>query len=205
MKPLYLYEISYLLPRDGTLEPEDHDAPGSQYLKPLYKQVRTAKKLGKPYAYGREGGKPNRDREQLAAKISKRLGVKMTPFNLEDPETDIERNSSRSLKQLRRRHGRAGAEGIRHAMLAGQGNPRYRTKRGSRWLKKQGVDSNDKESMFRSAFPQDYDDEQGPIGRGTERINIMRRMGVRRRIQHMQKQGYHVGGVFGSGHFVDEK
>jgi len=202
MKPLYLFEINKLLKRDGTLEPEDHDAPAKNYRRALLKQVAAAKKSGKPYAYGREGGVAGRDREELAARISKRLGVKMHGFNLEHPDTDIERDNSRTMRYLKKKYGQDGAEGARHSFLAGQGDSRYKTKRGNRFLKRLGINPKSKRSMYRGSFPEDFKGEkQGPMGVAQQSMNRLRRAGVRRRIKAMQKQGYHVGGTFGSGHF----
>jgi hypothetical protein len=220
MKPLYLYEVEYknLLKRDGTLEPEDHEKyqkgdeetmkkrpvlnPARDYRRALLKQVIAARKAGKTYAYGREGGVAGRDREQVASRIAKRLGVKMHAFNLEHPDTDVENDNSRTMRYLRKKYGDDGAEAARHSMLAGQGDRRYRTKRGNRFLQRLGINTRSKKSMYRGSFPEDFKGEkQGPMGVAQLAINRLRRAGVKRRIRAMQKQGYHVGGVFGRGHF----
>ena len=195
--------LENLFDRSVGLEPEDHDAPAKAYRRAILNQIATAKKSGKPFAWGREGGVKGRDREQLAQRIADRLGVKMKGFNLEHPKTDIERDDSLTMKKLKRMTGsQEGAEGARHAFLGGQGNPRYRTKGGNKWLKRQGINPKNVKGLYRAAFGQeDYGDNPGIVNKGQQTTNKFRRAGVRRSISDMQKQGYHVGGTFGGGHF----
>jgi len=220
MKPLYLSEISYrshLMPDDGTLAPEDHEEyeegdektmlrkakvnPASDYAKPIYKQIRRAQRLGRPYAYGMEGGVAGRDREQLAKRMADRLGVKMTTFNLEHPDTDIENDDSRTMRYLTRKHGRDGALAIRHAFLGGQKDSRYKTKEGDEWLRKKGIDPDDTDALNRETFPQDFGKKPSIISRGADYINISRRLGAKSKLRAVQKQGYHAGGTMGRSHF----
>ena len=220
MKPLHLYEISYrshLMPDDGTLAPEDHEEyeegdettklrpakvnPASNYAKHIYKQVRRAQRLRKPYAYGREGGVPGRDREQLAQRIADKLGVKMTTFNLEHPDTDIENDDSRTMRYLTRKYGQDGALAIRHAFLGGQKDSRYKTKEGDEWLRKREIDPDDPDALNRESFPQDFGKKPGIISRGADYINIARRLGSKSKLRAVRKLGYHPGGTMGRSHF----
>jgi len=223
---IVLNEAEYLLKKDGPLAPEDHDtqirkdtkdtrsrggfsrdAASRMLRRELFKQVKAAKKAGKPLAYGREGGVAGRDREEYARRVAKRLGVKLKGVNIEHPETDIERDSSRPMKRLARKLGAAGAEGARDAMLGGQGDPRFRTQRGDRYLRGQGVDPDDQESKYDAAFPEDRDEKlrgKTPVGKAQLDINKMRRAGVLSRIKDLVKQGYRVGGTFGRGHFKND-
>lgn len=208
MKPLTLKVLlENLFDRSIGLEPEDHDAPAKAYRRAILKQIAAAKKAGQPFAWGREGGVAGRDREELAQRIAKRLGVKFHGFNLEHPKTNIERDNSLVMRKLRNMTGsQAGAEGARHSFLGGQGDRRYKTKRGNRWLRRMGVNPKSQQSMYDIHFgAQDYGHEPGLLSRAQETINKIRRAGVRRSISDMQKQGYHVGGTYGSGHFNPDK
>ena len=208
MRPLTLkFLLENLFDRSMGLEPEDHGAPAKAYRRAILKQIAAAKKAGKPFAWGREGGVAGRDREQLSQRISKRLGVKMKGFNLEHPKTDIERDDSLTMRKLKSDTGsQAGAEGARHAMLGGQGDSRYKTKRGNKWLRRMSINPRKMKKLYRASFGQeDYGDKPGIINRAQQRINKFRRAGVRRSISDMQKQGYHVGGTYGSGHFNPDK
>ena len=218
-----LNEAEYLLKRGGSLAPEDHDTQirkdtkdtrsrggfsrdraSRELRRAILKQVQAAKKAGKPFAYGREGGVAGRDREEYAQRFAKRKGVKFKGVNIEHPETDIESDSSRPMRRLKKKLGAAGAEGARDAFLGGQGDDRYRTKRGDKYLRSQGVDPDDQDSKYDAAFPEDKDAKlrgKTPIGKAQLDINKMRRAGVSSRIKDLQKQGYHVGGTYGSGHF----
>jgi hypothetical protein len=112
------------------------------------------------------------------------------------------------MKRLTKKHGAAGAEGARHAFLAGQGDYSKETERGKQYLRGQGVDPNDQKSMYNAAFPEDKDEKlrgKTPVAKAQLDINKMRRAGVLSRIKDLQKQGYHVGGTFGSGHFKNRK
>lgn len=209
MKPLTLKVLlENLFDRSIGLEPEDHNAPAKQYRRALLKQVATAKKLGKPYAYGREGGVAGRDREELAQKIAKRLGVRFHAFNLEHPKTDIERDDSLTMRKLRKVTGSdAGAMGLRYAFLGGQGDTRYRSSEGDDYLRSQNIDPDDQDAMYKASFGQeDFGAKNLSLAnRGQQMINKIRRAGVRRTISDLQKQGYYVGGTYGSGHFNLEK
>ena len=222
-----LHEAEYLFKRGGPLAPEDHDTQirkdtkdtrsrggfsrdraSRELRRAIQKQVKAAKKAGKPLAWGREGNVAGRDREEYAQRFAKRLGVKFKGVGLEHPETDIERDSSRPMKRLTRKLGAAGAEGARDAMLGGQGDPRYRTKRGDQYLRSQGVDPDDQDSKYYAAFPEDRKKKlrgKTPIGKAQLDINKMRRAGSGSIIKNLQKQGYHVGGTYGEGHFEREK
>jgi len=189
------------------LEPENHNLPAKHYRRAILNQISTAKKSGKRFAWGREGGVAGRDREQLAQRIAKRLGVKMKGFNLEHPNTDIENDKSRIMRKLRRMTGSPeGAEGARSSFLGGQGDPRYRTEKGDKWLQSQGIDPENKDAQYRANFgTEDYGDKPGLLNKTQKTINKVRREGVRRIISNMKKQGYHVGGTYGEGHFEKEK
>lgn len=200
--------LENLFDKSVGLQPEDHTLPAKHYRRDILNQIAAAKKSGKPFAWGREGNVVGRDRERLAQRIADRLGVEMKGFNLEHPKTDIERNKSLTMRKLKRMTGsRAGARGVRHAFLGGQGNSRYRTDDGDKYLRSQGIDPNDKKAMYKASFDQeDFGAKKlNPINRGQQTINKIRRAGVKRSISDMQKQGYYVGGTFGEGHFKKEK
>jgi len=221
-------EADYLFKKDGPLAPEDHDTqirkdtntsrsrggfdrdPKSRELRrAVLKQVAAAKASGKPFAWGREGGVGGRDREEYAKRFAKRQGVEFNPVNIEHPETDIEGDldKTRIGRRLKKKHGVEGAEGTRHAFLAGQGDYRHKTNRGKRWLRGQGVDPSKQGSMYNAAFPEDEDENlrgKTPIGKSQLDINKMRRAGAGSRIKALQKQGYHVGGTYGKGHFKEQ-
>lgn len=206
MRPLTLKVLlENLFDRSMGLEPEDHDAPAKAYRRAILKQIAAAKKAGKPFAWGREGGVAGRDREELAQRIAKRLGVKFHGFNLEHPKTNIERDNSLVMRKLRRMMGsQAGAEASRHSFLGGQGDRRYKTKRGNRFLRRMGVNPKSQENMYDASFgAQDRGQKPGLLGRAQETINKIRRAGIRRSVSDMQKQGYHVGGTIGAGHVKD--
>lgn len=222
-----LNEAEYLLKRDGPLAPEDHNTqirrdtentrsrggfsrnPASRKLRrAIQKQVKAAERAGKPFAYGREGGVAGRDREEYAQRFARRRGVNFRGVNIEHPETDIESDSSRPMKRLKRKLGPAGAEGARNAFLGGQGDDRYRTQRGDQYLRSQGVDPDDQDSKYDAAFPEDKDEKlrgKTPIGKAQLDINKMRRAGVLSKTKDLQQQGYHVGGTYGEGHFEPAK
>jgi len=206
------HNSDYLLKRDGNIIPEKHETkiksntPDAEQLKSsIEKQVLAANNAGKPLAWGR-GGVAGRDPEQYAQKLASQHGVKFKAFSLEHPDTDIEGNLHKTSlgRSLIKDYGVDGAEGVRHAFLAGQGDYRYKTKRGNNWLRRQGVDPSKQVSLYNSAFPEDTDDKlrgKTVVGKAQLYINKARRLGVRVRVDELQNQGYHVTGTFGEGHF----
>lgn len=196
---------------DHPLAPESsHDTPleqDSELKSKIESQVYAAHKAGKPFAYGREGGVEGRDRELHAKTLADKLGVPFHPFSLEHPDTDIEGDFRKSSlgQHLIKNHGEEGAEGIRHAFLGGQGNMSFKDNGGANWLKRRGIDPEDKDSMYNACFPEDIHPSlrgSTEISQAQLDINRMRREGVNRTIADKVKQGFHVGGTFGGGHWI---
>ena len=195
------------------LTPDDHGQSGVSSKKHTRKNFRTiagqmakAHAKGKKIWYGREGGVVSRT-ERLAARYARMKGMKFSAGSLEHHHTDPEsKKNTKAHRLFIRKFGKHIADAGRHAFLQGKGSKLTHSIR--KGLKRSGVKASkhkDPDALFRKSYAkEDFPkDRPGPLNVIQQGMNRLRRHGTRMIIKKKRKEGHHVVGTYGSGHFED--